>query len=138
MSLCNCQSYKGPIAVCSNRGLSNAELAKPLRNLIRLLTLLGVLRADEHQNEYLPAANDRLAWASGFTGSAGAGVILNVGSTAGRVAYEGGAGYTAAKRAVFVVKFFGGLLVPYLMPAIISGALISLLLFYLAPLPLMV
>ncbi|WP_343698492.1 aminopeptidase P family protein [Caulobacter sp.] len=31
---------------------------------------------DEHQNEYLPAANDRLAWASGFTGSAGAGVIL--------------------------------------------------------------
>ncbi|ALL13855.1 aminopeptidase P family protein [Caulobacter henricii] len=32
---------------------------------------------DEHQNEYLPAANDRLAWASGFTGSAGAGVILS-------------------------------------------------------------
>ena len=31
---------------------------------------------DEHQNEYLPAANDRLAWASGFTGSAGAAVIL--------------------------------------------------------------
>lgn len=31
---------------------------------------------DEHQNEYLPPANDRLAWASGFTGSAGAGVIL--------------------------------------------------------------
>src|SRR4051812_19439758 len=27
-------------------------------------------------NEYLPAANDRLAWGSGFTGSAGAGVIL--------------------------------------------------------------
>ena len=31
---------------------------------------------DEHQNEYLPAANDRLAWVSGFTGSAGAGVVL--------------------------------------------------------------
>jgi Xaa-Pro aminopeptidase len=31
---------------------------------------------DEHQNEYLPAANDRLGWASGFTGSAGAAVIL--------------------------------------------------------------
>ncbi|MGR4863742.1 aminopeptidase P family protein [Caulobacter sp. LARHSG274] len=31
---------------------------------------------DEHQNEYLPPANDRLAWASGFTGSAGAGVIF--------------------------------------------------------------
>ena len=31
---------------------------------------------DEHHNEYLPAANDRLAWATGFTGSAGAAVIL--------------------------------------------------------------
>ena len=31
---------------------------------------------DEHQNEYLPEANDRLAWATGFTGSAGAAVIL--------------------------------------------------------------
>src|SRR6201998_4958171 len=31
---------------------------------------------DEHQNEYLPAANNRLAWATGFTGSAGAAVIL--------------------------------------------------------------
>lgn len=31
---------------------------------------------DEHQNEYLPEANDRLAWLSGFTGSAGAGVVL--------------------------------------------------------------
>ena len=31
---------------------------------------------DEHQNEYLPEANDRLAWATGFTGSAGAAVIM--------------------------------------------------------------
>ncbi|MGC1302050.1 MAG: aminopeptidase P family protein [Caulobacteraceae bacterium] len=31
---------------------------------------------DEHQNEYLPAANERLAWATGFTGSAGAAVVL--------------------------------------------------------------
>jgi Xaa-Pro aminopeptidase len=31
---------------------------------------------DEHQNEYLPAANDRLAWLTGFTGSAGAAVVL--------------------------------------------------------------
>ena len=31
---------------------------------------------DEHQNEYLPAANDRLAWATGFTGSAGAAMIM--------------------------------------------------------------
>lgn len=31
---------------------------------------------DEHQNEYLPRANDRLAWATGFTGSAGAAMVL--------------------------------------------------------------
>ena len=32
---------------------------------------------DEHQNEYLPEANDRLAWLCGFTGSAGAAVVLS-------------------------------------------------------------
>lgn len=37
---------------------------------------LLVPHEDEHQNEYLPAANDRLAWVTGFTGSAGAGAIL--------------------------------------------------------------
>ncbi len=31
---------------------------------------------DEYQNEYLPAANERLAWLTGFTGSAGAALIL--------------------------------------------------------------
>ena len=31
---------------------------------------------DEHQNEYLPEANDRLAWLTGFTGSAGAAVVM--------------------------------------------------------------
>jgi NADP-dependent 3-hydroxy acid dehydrogenase YdfG len=35
--------------------------------------------------------------------ASGDGVILNVGSTAGRVAYEGGAGYTAAKHGTKVV-----------------------------------
>jgi NADP-dependent 3-hydroxy acid dehydrogenase YdfG len=35
--------------------------------------------------------------------ASGAGVILNVGSTAGRIAYEGGAGYTAAKHGTQVV-----------------------------------
>ena len=31
---------------------------------------------DEYQNEYLPDCNERLMWATGFTGSAGAAVIL--------------------------------------------------------------
>jgi Xaa-Pro aminopeptidase len=35
-----------------------------------------VPRADEFQGEYVPASNDRLAWVSGFTGSAGFAVIL--------------------------------------------------------------
>ncbi|MBU2111253.1 MAG: SDR family NAD(P)-dependent oxidoreductase [Actinobacteria bacterium] len=35
--------------------------------------------------------------------TSGAGVICNVGSTAGRIAYEGGAGYTAAKHGTQVV-----------------------------------
>ncbi len=36
--------------------------------------------------------------------ASGAGVVLNVGSTAGRVAYEGGGGYTAAKHGTQVVS----------------------------------
>lgn len=35
--------------------------------------------------------------------ASGAGAVLNVGSTAGRIAYEGGAGYTAAKHGTQVV-----------------------------------
>lgn len=34
-----------------------------------------VPHADEHQNEYIPAAAERLAWISGFTGSAGLAVV---------------------------------------------------------------
>ena len=36
---------------------------------------------DEHQNESLPGATERLAWATGFTGSAGAAGVM-VGATA--------------------------------------------------------
>lgn len=50
--------------------LLRAEMAK--QGLDGLL----VPHEDEHQNEYLPDANERLAWVSGFTGSAGAGVVL--------------------------------------------------------------
>jgi Xaa-Pro aminopeptidase len=45
------------------------------------LTRLGldgfiVPRADRHQNEYVPASEERLAWLSGFTGSAGVAIVL--------------------------------------------------------------
>ncbi len=33
-------------------------------------------RADEHQNEYVPANAERLAWLTGFTGSAGLAIVL--------------------------------------------------------------
>src|SRR5579875_1924101 len=35
-----------------------------------------VPRADEHQNEYVPKGAERLAWLTGFTGSAGVAVVL--------------------------------------------------------------
>jgi Xaa-Pro aminopeptidase len=36
-----------------------------------------VPRADQHQNEYVPACAERLAWLTGFTGSAGLAVVLD-------------------------------------------------------------
>jgi Xaa-Pro aminopeptidase len=36
-----------------------------------------VPRADRHQNEYVPPSDERLAWLTGFTGSAGAAIVLN-------------------------------------------------------------
>lgn len=47
-----------------------AELAR------RGLDGFVVPRADEHQNEYVPAAAERLAWLTGFTGSAGSAIVL--------------------------------------------------------------
>ena len=35
-----------------------------------------VPRADEHQNEYVPAAAERLLWLTGFAGSAGLAIVL--------------------------------------------------------------
>ena len=35
-----------------------------------------VPRSDEHQGEYVPARADRLAWISGFTGSAGLAIVM--------------------------------------------------------------
>jgi Xaa-Pro aminopeptidase len=37
---------------------------------------LVIPRADRQQNEYLPASEERLAWLTGFTGSAGAAIVL--------------------------------------------------------------
>jgi Xaa-Pro aminopeptidase len=42
----------------------------------RGLDAFMVPRADRQQNEYLPASEERLAWVTGFTGSAGAAAVL--------------------------------------------------------------
>ena len=49
-----------------------------LRTVLEDMGLHGLYipHEDEYQNEYLPACNERLAWATGCTGSAGAAVVL--------------------------------------------------------------
>ena len=49
-----------------------------LRNELSRRGLYGFLvpRADEHLGEYVPASAERLAWLTGFTGSAGLAIVL--------------------------------------------------------------
>lgn len=49
-----------------------------LRAAMKELGLAGFLvpHEDEYQNEYLPDCNERLMWVSGFTGSAGAAIVM--------------------------------------------------------------
>jgi Xaa-Pro aminopeptidase len=71
-------------------------------NLRRLRARFGTLgidgwivpHADEHQSEYLPAAAERLAWLTGFTGSAGLAIVLS-----GRAALFVDGRYTLQARA---------------------------------------
>jgi Xaa-Pro aminopeptidase len=67
------QSFDDPPA-----GAASAPRVKALRTELarRGLTGFVVPRADRHQNEYVPAADERLAWLTGFTGSAGSAVVL--------------------------------------------------------------
>src|SRR6478752_7499488 len=55
-----------------------AERIEALRAALRETGLDGfvVPRADEHQSEYVPADAERLAWLTGFTGSAGTAIVL--------------------------------------------------------------
>jgi len=61
----------------SERSESAARVAA-LRAELKRRGLDGfvVPRADRQQNEYLPASEERLAWLTGFTGSAGAAIVL--------------------------------------------------------------
>jgi Xaa-Pro aminopeptidase len=59
-------------------GAAGAPRVKALRTELARRGLTGFIvpRADRHQNEYVPAADERLAWLTGFTGSAGAAIVL--------------------------------------------------------------
>ncbi|MBZ9937677.1 aminopeptidase P family protein [Mesorhizobium sp. BR1-1-16] len=54
------------------------ERITALRAELRRLGLTGFIvpHADEYQGEYIPASAERLAWLTGFTGSAGAAIVL--------------------------------------------------------------
>lgn len=63
------------VTTSPSQGVTNVAA---LRAQLKSQGLDGLIvpHEDEHQNEYLPDANERLAWVSGFTGSAGAAIIL--------------------------------------------------------------
>jgi Xaa-Pro aminopeptidase len=61
----------------TERHASAARLAA-LRGELKARRLTGFIipRADQHQGEYVPPSEARLAWLTGFTGSAGAAIVL--------------------------------------------------------------
>lgn len=64
-------NFGGPVAETAVR---LAALRGELRR--RRLTGFVIPRGDEHQGEYVAAHSERLAWLTGFTGSAGVAVVL--------------------------------------------------------------
>src|SRR5262249_35850421 len=70
------ESASGAARVPSKAVLGSRLAA--LRNELARRGLAGfvVPRADEHQGEYVPPRAERLAWITGFTGSAGVAIVL--------------------------------------------------------------
>jgi len=61
---------EGGVALTARLGAFREELAR------RKLTGFVIPRADQQQNEYVPPSEERLAWLTGFTGSAGLAIVL--------------------------------------------------------------
>src|SRR5258707_12259589 len=59
---------EGGVALTARLAAFREELAR------RKLTGFVIPRADQQQNEYVAPSEERLAWLTGFTGSAGVGV----------------------------------------------------------------
>lgn len=80
------EALRAAMAAGYDDGLAAADftrLSRPQRLALlrRELTACGldgfiIPRADEHQGEYVPPCGQRLAWLTGFTGSAGVAVVL--------------------------------------------------------------
>src|SRR5436853_1723719 len=67
------QTFEEPqsgVALTARLAAFREELAR------RKLTGFVIPRADQQQNEYVPASEERLAWLTGFTGSAGLAIVL--------------------------------------------------------------
>src|SRR5215470_5057428 len=61
---------EGGVALAARLAAFREELAR------RKLTGFVIPRADQQQNEYVPPSEERLAWLTGFTGSAGLAIVL--------------------------------------------------------------
>src|ERR1700682_3514126 len=62
---------EGGVALTARLAAFREELAR------RKLTGFVIPRADQQQNEYVAASEERLAWLTGFTGSAGLAIVLS-------------------------------------------------------------
>ena len=67
------QDFDGP-----RHGKADPSRLAGLRNALAEQKLAGLIvpHADEHQSEYLPPSAERLAWLTGFSGSAGLAIVL--------------------------------------------------------------
>jgi Xaa-Pro aminopeptidase len=72
------QDYRDGLAPEDFARLPRAARLLLLRDELKERRLDGFIvpRADEHQGEYVPACGQRLAWLTGFTGSAGLAIVL--------------------------------------------------------------
>lgn len=61
---------------------ASGDRVKALLREMKRLRLKGFLvpHSDQHQNEFLPPSEERLAWLTGFTGSAGVAIVTDSGS----------------------------------------------------------
>src|SRR5262245_45739720 len=72
------RAFRAHLAKAHPAASSSAQRAAAVRAELKRRGLAGFIvpRADEHQGEYVPPRAERLAWLTGFTGSAGLAVLL--------------------------------------------------------------